>query len=142
MSKKEPPQSFGRPANLTIPEPEQSKTALLSTLASAHSRRSYQYVIDKFLQVLKNGVRQDAGVKLDIVWRAVKRCARRAGIENLAPHDLRRYAESEIMPNRDSKMPSNPRESCRSSIVRPGPCGIICCASQDMDEAQHSPSIV
>ena len=29
-------------------------------------------------------------MKLDIVWRAVKRCTRRAGIENLAPHDLRR----------------------------------------------------
>lgn len=29
-------------------------------------------------------------MKLDIVWRAVKRCARRAGIENLTPHDLRR----------------------------------------------------
>ena len=32
MSKKEPPRSFGRPANLTIPELEQSKTALLSML--------------------------------------------------------------------------------------------------------------
>ena len=63
-------------------------------------------------------------------------------IGELAPHDLRRYAESEIMPNRDSKMPSNPRESCRSSVVRPGPCGIIRCASKDMHEAQHSPSIV
>ena len=29
-------------------------------------------------------------MKLDIVWRAVKRWARRAGIENLTPHDLRR----------------------------------------------------
>jgi integrase len=85
MSKKEPPRSFGRPASLTIPV-EQSKTAYsvpgLCTFASELSIRHRQ--------VLKNGVRQDAGVKLDIVWRAVKRCARRAGIENLAPHDLRR----------------------------------------------------
>jgi hypothetical protein len=66
----------------------------------------------------------------------------RAGLEHIAPHDLRRYAESEIMPNRDSKPPANPRESYRSSIVRPGPCGIIRCASKDMHEAQHSPSIV
>jgi hypothetical protein len=36
----------------------------------------------------------------------------RVGIERLEPHDLRSYAESEIMPNRDSEMPSNPRESC------------------------------
>jgi hypothetical protein len=27
-----------------------------------------------------------------VVWYAVKRCAKRAGIENLAPHDLRRSA--------------------------------------------------
>lgn len=43
-----------------------------------------------FRRVLKNGVRQDAGVTPDVVWRAVKRCARRAGIANLAPHGLRR----------------------------------------------------
>jgi site-specific recombinase XerD len=82
------------------------------------------------------------GITPKAIWHVVKSAAKRADIKNLAPHDLRRYAESEIMPNRDSKMPSNPRESCRSSVVRPGPCGIIRCASQDMDEAQHSPSIV
>jgi hypothetical protein len=85
---------------------------------------------------------QPSGVTANVVWYTVKRCEGQAGINNLAPHDLRRYAESEIMPNRDSKPPANPRESYRSPIVRPGPCGIIRCASQDMDEAQHSPSIV
>jgi len=49
MSKKQPPQSVSRPANLTVPELEQSKTSVLSSLASAHSRRSYQYAIDKFI---------------------------------------------------------------------------------------------
>jgi integrase len=39
-----------------------------------------------FRRVLKNGARQDGGV----VWYAVKRCAKRAGIENLAPHNLHR----------------------------------------------------
>jgi site-specific recombinase XerD len=29
-------------------------------------------------------------VTANAVWYAVKRCARQAGIENLAPHDLRR----------------------------------------------------
>jgi integrase len=43
-----------------------------------------------FRRVLKNGARQDAGVTANVVWYAVKRCAKRAGIENLAPHDLRR----------------------------------------------------
>jgi integrase len=39
--------------------------------------------------VLKNGARQDAGVPANVVWYAVKRCAQQAGIDNLAPHDLR-----------------------------------------------------
>jgi integrase len=36
-------------ATLTIPELEQSKAAVLNTLASAHSRRSYAYAIDRFI---------------------------------------------------------------------------------------------
>jgi integrase len=43
-----------------------------------------------FRRVLKNGARQDAGVTANVVWYAVKRCAKRVGIGNLAPHDLRR----------------------------------------------------
>lgn len=38
-----------RLANRTIPELEQSKVAVLNTLASAHSRRSYQYAIERFI---------------------------------------------------------------------------------------------
>ncbi|MGA7931504.1 MAG: hypothetical protein WCA20_36600 [Candidatus Sulfotelmatobacter sp.] len=95
-----------------------------------------------FRAVRKNDKVSGASLSTTAVWKIVLHHAREVGIERLAPHDLRRYAESEIMPNRDSKMPSNPRESCRSSIVRPRPCGIIRCASLDMDEAQHSPSIV
>jgi integrase len=41
-------------------------------------------------QVLKGGILQPAGVTPNVVWYAVKRCARQAGINNLAPHDLRR----------------------------------------------------
>jgi hypothetical protein len=37
-AKKQPP---SRCASLTLPELEQSKTTVLDTLASAHSRRSY-----------------------------------------------------------------------------------------------------
>ena len=40
--------SVGRSATLTIPELEQSKTGVLNTLASVHSRRSYAYAIKRF----------------------------------------------------------------------------------------------
>ena len=43
-----------------------------------------------FRRVSKNGTRQDAGVTTDVVWYAVKRYAKRIGIDHLAPHDLRR----------------------------------------------------
>ena len=33
---------------------------------------------------------QPSGVTANVVWYAVKRCAGQAGINNLAPHDLRR----------------------------------------------------
>ena len=39
---------------------------------------------------LKSSSRQDAGVTPNVVWYTVKRCAKRACINNLAPHDLRR----------------------------------------------------
>ena len=36
-------------ATLTIPELEQSEAAVLNTLASVHSRRSYAYAIERFI---------------------------------------------------------------------------------------------
>jgi hypothetical protein len=48
MSKKRQRKSVGRTASLTIPELEQSKTAVLNTLASVHSKRSYKYAIERF----------------------------------------------------------------------------------------------
>jgi Uncharacterized conserved protein (DUF2278) len=43
------PDSVVRSAALTIPELEHSKTAVLNTLASVHSRRSYAHAIDQFI---------------------------------------------------------------------------------------------
>jgi integrase len=43
-----------------------------------------------FTRILKNGFRQDYGVTPNLVWDIVKRCANNAGIDHLAPHDLRR----------------------------------------------------
>jgi hypothetical protein len=67
------------------------------------------------------------------------------GTESAPVHHRCRDTTSRMfaaLAERDSKPPANPRESYRSSIVRPGLCGIIRCASKDMHEAQHSPSIV
>src|SRR5216684_1548195 len=49
MSKKHQRKSVSRSAALTIPELEQSKAAVLNTLASPHSRRSYGYAIERFI---------------------------------------------------------------------------------------------
>jgi hypothetical protein len=49
MSKKQQRKSVSRSATLTIPELEQSKAAVLNTLASAHSQRSYKYAIERFI---------------------------------------------------------------------------------------------
>jgi hypothetical protein len=35
-----------------------------------------------------------------LVWHVVKEFAAKIGVSKLAPHDLRRYAESRTMPNR------------------------------------------
>ena len=43
-----------------------------------------------FRRVSKNGTRQGEGVTTDVVWYAVRRYAKRIGIDHLAPHDLRR----------------------------------------------------
>jgi len=43
-----------------------------------------------FRRLSRNGTRQEAGVTANVVWYAVKRCAKQAGIEKLAPQDLRR----------------------------------------------------
>src|SRR5260370_38380346 len=49
MSKKQQRKSVSRSATLTIPELEQSKAAVLNTLASVHSRRSYKYAVERFI---------------------------------------------------------------------------------------------
>jgi hypothetical protein len=43
------PESLGRSATLAIPELEQSKAAVLNSLASQHSRRGYEYAIERLI---------------------------------------------------------------------------------------------
>jgi site-specific recombinase XerD len=47
--KKQPTMSTVCSASLSVPELEQSKTTVLNTLASAHTRRSYKHAIEKFI---------------------------------------------------------------------------------------------
>jgi site-specific recombinase XerD len=68
MSPERQPKSSTRRANVATPELEQSKTAVLNTPL----------------------LLQATGVTANVVWYAVKQCAGQAGINNLAPHDLRR----------------------------------------------------
>jgi integrase len=49
MSPKAQPKSATRSETVTIPELQQSKTAVLNSLASEHSRRSYMHAIEKFI---------------------------------------------------------------------------------------------
>ena len=69
----------------TVPVPSWSKQLLDTWLL--HSGVSEGRV---FRRVSKFGKLQGAGVTANVVWYAVKRCARQAGIAHLAPHDLRR----------------------------------------------------
>jgi len=43
-----------------------------------------------FRSVRKNGAVWGSGVTQNVVWYVVKKCAQRAGIDRIAPHDLRR----------------------------------------------------
>src|SRR5215470_7595074 len=67
----------------TVPMPDWVKSAIdsWSSTASIGEGRLFR-------AIRKNGVLWGAGVTQNVVWYAVKNCTKRAGIENLAPHDL------------------------------------------------------
>jgi integrase len=69
----------------TVPVPLWSKQLLDAWLS--HSGVSEGRV---FRRVSKLGKLQEAGMTENVIWYAVKGCARQAGITNLALHDLRR----------------------------------------------------
>jgi integrase len=52
-----------------------------------------------FRRVNKVGRAWGDGMTVKAVWHIVKESAKRIGVTKLAPHDLRRYAASRIMPN-------------------------------------------
>ena len=51
MVSQKQPGSVSLPATATIPELQQSKTAVLNTLASKHSRRSYAVFLAKAISI-------------------------------------------------------------------------------------------
>ena len=69
----------------TVPVPDWVKSAIDSWLVSADVSEGRV-----FRCVCRAGKTWGDGVTERVVWHVVKDCAKRAAIENLAPHDLRR----------------------------------------------------
>ena len=69
----------------TVPVPFWCKSSIDAWLRGSRVKEG-----KVFRRVSKKGTRQDDGVKTDVVWYAVKRYAKRIGLDHLAPHDLRR----------------------------------------------------
>jgi hypothetical protein len=119
----------------TVPVPDWVRSELDDWLDAA--------VIDRgklFRRVNKVGRAWGEGITEKAVWHIVKESARSIGVEKLAPHDLRRYAESRIMPNRDSETSCNRVKPADAPSCYLAPCGIVRCASEAMEEAQPLPS--
>ncbi len=83
----------------TVPIPDWVRRELDNWLTSAGIERG-----KIFRRVSEMGKVSALGMTAKVVWHIVKDAARRAGIANLAPHDLRRYAECRIMPNHSNRV--------------------------------------
>jgi site-specific recombinase XerD len=79
----------------TIPVPHWVRNELNDWLVAAAIDRG-----KLFRRVNKFGKAWGDGMTEKAVWHIVKESAKAVGIAKLAPHDLRSYAESRIMPNR------------------------------------------
>src|SRR5258707_6962511 len=94
MPPKKEPESVGRSATLTIPELEQSKTAVLNTLASKHSRRSYEYAIERFIAWYCSEPRLTFNRSVVVSYRSsLERLSLSAATINLHLSSIRRLAD-------------------------------------------------
>jgi integrase len=94
MSPKTKPVSEIHPATVTLPELEQSKTAVLNTLASQHSRRSYEYAIDRFIAWYCSEPRLTFNRSVVVRYRSfLKRLSLSAATINLHLSAIRRLAD-------------------------------------------------
>jgi|SRR5580704_5662152 integrase len=69
-----------------------------------------------FRSINKTGRVWGTGMTPKVLWEVVRAAAKRAGIEKLAPHDLRRYAECRIMPNPSAPLARSPVESASIEV--------------------------
>ena len=69
----------------TVPVPDWCKALMDSWLRTSGVTEG-----KIFRRIWKNRTELSCGVGTDVVWTAVKQYANRIGIDNLAPHDLRR----------------------------------------------------
>src|ERR1700689_251425 len=94
MSPKTQQESPTRPAPVTIPELEQSKTAVLNALASRHSRRSYEYAIDRFIAWYCSEPRLEFNRSVVVRYRSfLERLSLSAATINLHLSAIRRLAD-------------------------------------------------
>ena len=94
MPRKNQPESVGLSASLTIPELEQSKAAVLNTLASQHSRRSYKYAIERFIAWYCSEPRLTFNRSVVVKYRAfLERLSLSAATINLHLSAIRRLAD-------------------------------------------------
>jgi site-specific recombinase XerD len=94
MPRKNQPESVGLSATLTIPELEQSKAAVLNTLASQHSRRSYEYAIERFIAWYCSEPRLTFNRSVVVKYRAfLERLSLSAATINLHLSAIRRLAD-------------------------------------------------
>jgi integrase len=82
----------------TVPVPAWVKLAIDAWVASAGIEAGLV-----FRCVSKAGHVWGDGISEKVVWWVVREYAKLAGIDVLAPHDLRRYAECRIMPNHSNR---------------------------------------
>src|SRR5271154_5064448 len=86
--------SIGISPAATIPELQQSKTAVLNTLASRHSRRSYQYAIDRFIAWYCSEPRLTFNRSVVVSYRSsLERLSLSAATINLQLSAIRRLAD-------------------------------------------------
>lgn len=69
----------------TVPVPEWCKALIDSWLQASGVTDGLV-----FRRIWKNRTELSLGVTPDVVWTTVRQCAKRIGIDHLAPHDLRR----------------------------------------------------
>lgn len=80
----------------TVQITDAAKIALDEWLAAAEIESGFL-----FRQMFRGGRVRTAAISSWAVWNTVVSAARKASIDHLGPHDLRRYAVSRIMPNRN-----------------------------------------